>query len=414
MISQIATFFKVKNNLKKSREELEELQFKKLKKLLIHSYDTIPYYKRLFDKANITPEDITSLDDISKIPITTKKDLQKLAKEEIVSSIYIHKKLVENRTGGSTGIPLLMYADSHTKYLNNALKLRKFFMNGYKLHWNIGVFTQNLTPKKKIHHLLGMHKEVGIPGKESLKKQVEILSKKQVLFLFGMVSRITEVAEYILENNISLSPKKGIISTSENLTTQDIKLIKNAFGVKPSNSYESEEFANIACQCQEQGGLHVDMDAVIVQTRNSQKTGSAVITGLDNFAMPLIRYEIGDIISLSNSSCSCGRNTQMIKKIVGRTNSYVILPSGKKIPGENIETGALSYSDEIQQYQICQNKDLSLTISIVPKKNVKVDQQKIINKISQTYEKIPVKIKLVKNILPLPSGKRQIFVSNIK
>lgn len=412
MIEQFLAYLKVRNNLKKSRKQLEALQLKKLKKIVIHAYEYVPYYRKLFDGVNLKPKDIQTLDDLKKIPITTKKTLKSLTKKDKVSKKYAGVKLFKHETSGSTGVPLVLFKLRKSLHVDAAIKLRKFFMNGYKLWWGIGHYTQNSSAKKKWFHKVGIHQEITVAGRDTFENQIKILQRKNIKLLTGMPSRLSEVARYILNNDVVLPRKKVIIAQSETLTNKDRRLIKKAYGVDPVTSYESHEFANIACECPEHKGLHVMMDAVIVETRDDKLTGSAIITDLLNEVMPLIRYEIGDVITLQKTPCTCSRATQMMKKVEGRTNTYFVLPSGKKISGENVDSGALS-SSSIEQYQIHQEKDNSLTIHIILGKNKKVFEKQIIKKMKSKLENIPIRIKIVKKIKKLHSGKRQTFVPYI-
>ena len=414
MFGQLIEYFKVRNNLNLSTGKLEKLQNKKLQQTITNAYNNVKYYRKLFDEAGITPADIKTVNDLNKIPITTRATFQNLSKKDFLSKKQFNKKLFEDSTSGSTGQPLIIYKTKKAININHAIKLRKYFLNNYNIFWKTGGFFQNARPAKKWFHLLGIHHEIGIRGCESLTKQIKLLQQQDIKFLRGMPSRITEVARYILEKNIKVPKKEGIICVSEVLTSKDRDIMKKAFGVEPSNSYESIEFVNIACECQKHEGLHVMMDAVVVQVKGDKQTGEAIITDLTNEAMPLIRYELGDIITLQNEPCSCKRMTQMIKRVQGRTNSYFALPSGKKISGENAGAGALSGCIEIEQYQIHQEKDKSLTIHYIPKKNKTVPENEIRKAISCNYENIKVQFKKVRQLTKLPSGKRQMFVSHLK
>jgi phenylacetate-CoA ligase len=396
------------------KERLEAFQWNKTKAMLEHAYATVPYYTKLFDQAKIKPQDIKTRADMHKIPITTKKDLLSLKKEDIVSSLYLHKQLEVVSTSGTTGVPFKKYVPLETTNIAHATKLRKFVMNSYKLTWKIGSFTHFYPTKKKWFHSLRLHRMINIFAKDSLQQQIDLLAKKNPEFFSTMPSRLVELAKYAREHQIVLTRPQAILCDSETLTPHDRKLIEDSWHVNPSSSYESREFPNIACECPAHKGFHVDMDLVLLETKNGKLKGSAIITDLTNKAMPLIRYEIGDVIEFSHNPCSCGRNTQMLKEVAGRTNDFFVLPSGKKIAGAYAITKKLYECHAVQQFRVHQHKDKSLEVFIVKKEGETIPAKEIIKDIKTENENIAVKITYVDDLPPLPSVKRQYFTTDLR
>jgi phenylacetate-CoA ligase len=117
----------------RSPAELESIQLEKLKALVHHAYHNVTYYRRLFDQSGLKPEDIQSLQDLSKIPLTTRKTLQSLPQQEIIAKGVDLKRCLNLRTSGSTGMPLNIFVDSREVALRWLFYRRMYFANGGRL-----------------------------------------------------------------------------------------------------------------------------------------------------------------------------------------------------------------------------------------------------------------------------------------
>ena len=151
--------------------------------------------------------------------------------------------------------------------------------------------------------------------------------------LYGYPSMIHKFAAYSLERGIALRPPEIIVSHAENLYEEYRSVFQNVFpGVPIINQYWSTE-ANIAETCPH-GHLHIDEDTVICEVTDQDENGvgNLFITNLFSYALPLIRYKIGDRVKLSIQKCTCGRNTQVIEYIEGREIEYIDLPDGRQHP----------------------------------------------------------------------------------
>jgi len=175
----------------------------------------------------------------------------------------------------------------------------------------------------------------------------------------------------------------GIISTAMPLHDYQRKAIEQALGTPVTNRYGCEEVSLIACQCERHQGLHVAAESVYVETasggrqpadsepiqradaRRSPNTGPLLVTDLVNFAMPLIRYQIGDVATLSDTPCSCGRGLPVLEKVEGRDADYVVTPSGSLISGISLTENFAVLIKGAAQVQIIQETITHLRVRMV-------------------------------------------------
>jgi phenylacetate-CoA ligase len=136
--------------------------------------------------------------------------------------------------------------------------------------------------------------------------------------------------------------------------------IESVFGCRVTNRYGCEEVSLIACECSEHRGLHVNADSIVVETvvdgrpARPGEPGSIVITDLSNFAMPLIRYRIGDVAELTDRRCPCGRGLPLLESIQGREADYVVTSDGRMISGISLTENFALHVPGVAQIQFVQ------------------------------------------------------------
>src|SRR3989338_11717094 len=138
MLRKAYYFAKLWKNQWMKEEDLRRLQTKKMRAMIKHAYETVPYYNKLFKSNGLNPEDIKELKDLNKIPITT-KEMLKHAGKSLLSRKYRPSNLIIHTTGGSTGKPVAIYDTKESMDISRASKLRTFIANGYRLNQKIAV-----------------------------------------------------------------------------------------------------------------------------------------------------------------------------------------------------------------------------------------------------------------------------------
>ena len=373
--------FHVLNQMEESQwydhKKIKELQWEKIKNIIMHSYSNIPYYKHTFMKAGITPDDINSFDDLKRIPVLTKNDLRNeqhalLSKKN--NSIY-----TKYSTSGSTNVPSVVYADRNSEAYRHAAVFRSYrwigFDAGDKIarFWGTQLdFKKNINDKIKDLLLNRITFSTKSLDHNSLLSYYNNLIRYRPKAIYGFSSAVFEFAQFLKSQNLPVEKTgiKGIIVTGERILPFQRELIEDVFKCKVFNNYACEEFATIAFECP-QNNLHLMSENVYVEVEKAEDdtaNGNLLITDLNNYLMPLIRYRIGDIGNISYENCSCGRGLPVLKEISGRTVDFIKTPDGKIIHGISFDYLPKYFLNEIKQFQIIQEHTDVITVNLVKDK----------------------------------------------
>jgi len=418
-IRKIYFLWKIYQNQFKSKAALQQLQLHRLKHIIAHAYATVPYYRSLFREAGISPEDIRGLDDIKKIPITKKEDLQAQGLEQRLSSLYSRDQLVHFKTGGSTGKILDIFTNKAADDMRGANILRTYYANGYRPTDKLGILQFDPVQQKWFYKLGFMHK-LEIPYQMPLKDQVELLQKENPEVLMGYPSRLSLIAQAISDSSIPGITPRLIFTNSETLNDKSKKDIVAAFGVQPVNVYDCWEFANIAWECERHEGLHINSDLFYVEiggasgNASGKEPGEFIITDFFNRAMPFIRYASGDMGIKTDRMCSCGRGLPLIEKVIGRTVEKMIFSDGTaQIPTTPIAQIMINMTG-IREYQTVQYKKGEIEMRVVPDERYTPDTpDKLKQRLYEVFPLEKVVITSVDAISRTPAGKLKTFISHI-
>jgi phenylacetate-CoA ligase len=406
-----------------SRERIIEFQTQKLRKLLKHAVNS-SYYNKLVKEIAI-PIDKFSLTDLKKLPILTKDIIRKEKQNLIAADI---KKLYLNSSGGSTGEPLNFYQDKNYKQHSYATMLLIQKMCGWdfgdriarlwgapkdrpKLKDKIAYFFQNT----RFYDTFNM-------SEENMIKYHYDMEKFKPDIIISYASSIYLLAKFLEKKNIKpIYPKISIITSAETLYPHMRETIERIFNVKVFDQYGSREVSSIACECEFHSGLHIFMDNVIVECIDPitgeevwDRPGELLITDLNNYGMPFIRYKIGDMGILRKEKCKCGRNTLLLKRVIGRTTDNFILKNGRIVHGEYF-THLFYGLEGIKEFQFVQEKIDRFILYIVKDENFDVN---IINKLEQEIKNVVGKdsqldILFVESVPKTPTGKYRFTISKI-
>ncbi|MBI1877047.1 MAG: phenylacetate--CoA ligase family protein, partial [Chloroflexi bacterium] len=361
--------------------KIEALQMRKLKALLEHAYAHVPFYQRRFDELGVRPDHIQSPQDLAGLPILTKRHIQEHL-DELLAQGVDKNRLLESRTGGSTGHPLTFYQDrAHEAWLLADL-LRSNRMGGYQLGmrwaylWGSDYDAQphkgwrGFVRDRLIYNALWIN--TFDLTKDTLLHAVEQLVRWQPQIIVAYVSSATLLARLIQEKGITGIQPQAIQTSAEVLTPEDRCLLEEAFACPVFNRYGCREVGNIAHECDKHEGLHILADNNLVEVVDDAgqpappgMPGRIIVTNLNNYAMPFIRYEVGDTGALSPNTCSCGRGLPLLDSVEGRTIDVIVAPSGKLIHGAFFNT-LLWKLTGLYQFRIIQETPADLCLQLVP------------------------------------------------
>ena len=316
--------------------ELEELQTKRLRAIIKHAYDNTEFYHRKFKSAGIGPEDIRTVDDLKKVPFTTKSEVREHSTGSMLAKGVDLKQCMVTETSGSTGIPTKVVYDSYANDFSKAINLRSHFENGLKPWSRWAIFGDpHHFQKTNWFQKFGLLSPNWISVFDPVEKQIEYLQKFKPDVLSGYASSIYLLSQAIEEKGIKGIAPKVVISTSEILDLGTRDYINSIFNVKMVDHFGCVELNRTAWECSEHTGYHIDSDAVVMEfvqegmNVSAGERGEIVYTGLFNYAMPLIRYNIEDVGVPSDEVCVCGRGLPLMKLIEGRSDSFMQTPDGR-------------------------------------------------------------------------------------
>lgn len=412
-----------------SLKQKEQYHEKKLKKILLHAYNNIPYYNKVLTKCKVVVDGIVYLENFDKIPVLTKDIIRKEWKN-LYSKDYKKRKPYENTSGGSTGEPVRFIQDKKYDEWNIAnkiwIKLRVGQEIGNKELRFWGSERDLLDGKEKLsirlRNWLYNRKEFNTfkMSEKEMNNYIIQWNKYKPFWVESYVQSIYEFAKFIKGKKIKIySPKNGILTSAGTLYPQMKELIEEVFRCNVYNRYGSREVGLIACSCKKNNELDLNISQNHIEILNDklepvkpEKMGKIYVTGLNNYSMPMIRYDIGDIGEFS-------KKWSWLKKIEGRKMSICKTSSGKKIPAEFFIhfVGVVYNHGGIKKFQVIQKDYNLIEIKVIldKKKQFELDKENINKAIKlEMGNDCKIKWNFVKDIPPLKNGKYEYVRSEIR
>jgi len=403
-----------------SKEELHNLQKEKLKKLLLHCVKYVPAYEPYKYLIPLINEDPFGA--LSEFPILTKQQVNK----HMNDLIYINadrSRLIPNRTGGSTGEPVRFFIDRPTSEYSEAARWRGLSW------WDINIGDKclmvwgNPLELNKRENLIYNMKERFLKNiifisafslnPQAIEKYSKMINLQKPRYFYGYASALYLLAQLMMKKNIKLKYKlTGIVSTSETLYDFQRETIEKVFDCPVINEYGARDAGIIAYECP-CGKMHLSAENMIVEILDietkkrvgSGQTGLVVVTDLNNYSMPRIRYLLGDVAALSEEDCNCGRSLPVIEKIEGREDDIFISLNGNYVHGVYFCNLARNYSS-IRQFQVIQKTRSDILLKIIKSDNFNESEiQSYINEIHKIMGPVNIKVEYTDIIEPTASGK---------
>lgn len=395
---------------KMNRSDMSALQLDRLKKAAKRVYANVPFYKKQFDEAGLRPDDIRSLDDIRKIPGTYKKDFADnypfgLFAAPLDDIVRIHA------SSGTTGKPKIVGYTQNDIDVWSELLARNFAMVGltrkdiFQNAVNYGFFTGGLG----IHYGIEKLGAMAVPsGTGNTLRQLEMMIDFGVTALHCTPSYALYLAETAVEHDLvdKLKLKTGVLG-AEPWSGNMRKSIEDMLGIKAYDSYGlSEMFGpGIAFECPEQDGLHIWDDHFLVEVldKNGEQVsegekGELVLTSLTREGLIMMRYHTGDITTLLEPECECGRATTRISRMVGRADDMMVIRGINVFPTQ-IQDVISRIPEVSNQFQIVLTQNSKkmdeITVQVELEQNAFTDD---LMKVEEIQAKVAEKLQVVLNI----------------
>ena len=367
--------------LKKSREEIESIQLRKIKRIVQIAYKKSVFYHQYYKNSGFHPSMLKEYTDIQKIPIVKRATLKNSPIETILTTKEL-SKLHLHTTSGSSGIPLKFYYTSYEDILKNYGVLRAYLMMGMKLRDRTVALRDPIDIRSSaLYEKMGFipYDYYNIYDSTSDIYNRICMNYNEIDVLKGMPSDLLNLCYEIRRGTKKFPKVKLLISDSEVLDDFSRKYISDTIGVDVLDFYGSVENGCIAFQLKGSNKYFLNEDQVMVENENlSAIVGDAIITNLRNTTFPIIRYQIGDIIEFGNGKSDLKDiNLKTIKRIQGKYLDFIILPD-KTILSPHVPKQELTYLEGIKKFQIIQKDYDNIVVKIEKDINYTKSTEKLI------------------------------------
>jgi len=410
---------RIRRNIQLRPAELRTLQTRKIRALVKHCYDHVPYYRSLFKEAALRPEDVKSIDDLDKIPSTSKNDIRNAPLTEITASNIDLSECWTSRTSGTTGIPMSIYWNMKARVSSwiqtyiwqlrcgDRMTDRRVVLAGWmpsppRLLQKIGIF-----PTKRVSPL------------DDLQTQIEQIRKYGPETMIAWPSCVAPLCTEVVEKNPYGINLRLVFTGGELLDERTRDLVKQAFEVELFDIYGASEVGGISRECVEHTDYHIMSDMVVVEiTEDGRRVsageeGEVTVTNLDNYAMPFLRYNLEDLGIVTGDECACGCCFPLMRIASGRISDVIHLASGRTVSAQRAIFD-LNQIEGVKQFQVTQEKTGFLKVMIVKdsrSNNDTCDEIKALFR--QRLGSIEVDVTIVDKIQRGRTGKLTPFITKV-
>lgn len=404
-------------------EELIKFRNDALVAFVRSAASTVPYYRRMFARLKLQPNDIKSPDDLLGLPTLDKATVRREASFFLNPIISVRSKDTAH-TSGTTGSSLRFPQTQSAIARQWAIWWRYRRWHSISLHTPCAYFGgRTVVPPAQLEPPFW---RFNLPGRQILfsgyhlndrtvAAYVDLLRRLRPPWFHGYPSSIALLASLMLDKGLDIGYQVSQVTTgAENLLPAQVEAIERAFGIRPRQHYGmAEGVANIS-EC-ERGRLHVDEDFAFTEfiRSNEGSLGTRIIgTNFSNPAFPLIRYDVGDTAETSEEACQCGRPGRIVARLDGRLEDYVVLANGTRVGRLDHVFKDLS---AVQEAQIVQRRIGEITVRIVPNQQYSSEHRDIL--IYELRERlgdgVDITIELVSKLERSVTGKLRFVVSEV-
>jgi phenylacetate-CoA ligase len=414
--------------------EIRELQWRRLKALLQYAYENTDFYQQYFTSAKLSPADIQHPEDLLRLPVTDKQTYRAHSRQILARHIR-EADLAPSYTSGSSGEPFRFYLDPVTEAAHTAAA---FVLNKEAMGispWDrINELVLKVQPKNPVGLTAGAPRgrslslkgllaseHVGISTNDITPAHIgtiaQIIQCRNLRAVYGYSSSVFSLARYLSAR--PPAPKmQYAITIAEGLLRQQRDCISEVFGCPVYQDYSASECMRMGFECTCRNGYHMDLYNYYFEYLDGSEyarddsAAEIVVTNLNNYVFPFIRYKVGDRGEPCRGACRCGIPLPVMRTLSGRSSDLITTPTGKDITPESF-TVFFEYLDRyIRQFQVVQSARDALVIRIVPTEQMRDDiRGQIQEKIRALVEaSMTVQVACVSEIALEATGKRRFVV----
>ncbi len=391
----LAVLRELERNERLPPHEIEALQFRSLAVVLGHACQTVPYYRDRPAYRRLLEGGVVDADGWRRLPVLSREDLQNAGPAAASTAVpQDHLPVMELLTSGSTGRPVRCLTTRVTNLFWHTITLRDHVWHDRdstrKLVAIRAEGNETIPPGGKTLSGWGSAIEAVFPNgacamlgsSNDIAHQARWLVDQDPAYLLSLPSNLVALARHFLATGTRLPGLRGITTYGETVGTDVRAACRAAWGVEVSDIYSSQEVGYIAVQCPLTEVLHVQSESVYVEILDDDdrpcapgEAGRVVVSTLHNYAMPLLRYEVGDVAQYGPAGCACGRTLPSLERVVGRRRNMLQLPTGERmwprLPARQWSPAAPS----IRQLQVVQDRLDHLEARIVATRPLTAEEE---------------------------------------
>lgn len=412
-------------------DKLKKHQNRHLRKVIKNAYDTVPYYHHKFRSMGIRPRDIKTLKDLNKLPILRKDEIRKNLRG-IISSQSNMNELRVLSTSGSTGLPLRVFISMDEDDYRKAKHLTANIFCGQRPRDRYVTITSpsHFGEVPKLLRTIGVYDRAFVSVFDEVGTQISKIEKLRPNVLAGYSSSLLLLAREVQKKATKTIKPRFILGGAELIDHLSRRFVEQVFDVPFYDQYAIVELDRVAWQCTAKSQYHIDADSIIVQflDRNGEEVsagerGEIICTSLFNYAMPFIRYAVGDMGIASDDECACGIKLPLMKVIEGRKDSLLVLPDGRQLSPRTFTVAMNMFhsTKDVEQFRVIQRKANRFEIHIKMKSRMtdeKAMEEELVAHLEKmlnvTKDDLAFDVRFVDDIPIDKTGKFSAVVSKIK
>lgn len=415
-------------NERRPPDDLARKQDAAVRDLIDHAFEKVPYYRDVMRERKIEPGDIRGVADLRRLPILT-KDVLRTQLERLVSTDQRPGELRTGNSSGTTGSPVTVLWDRRVEVANNAANWRARRWAGFDfgtpyaslLGRTIVPITRSAPPFWRWN----------APWRQLLLSSFHLHEKNLPLYLDAMRARRCQFLDaypstaYILARHLVESgttfPLRAVVCSSETLLPVQRAAIEQAFACRVFDVFSQAERVLFAMECEKHDGLHVQPEFGVHEIVDDDgealpegQFGRIVATGLQNYGMPLIRYDVGDVSAAMGGPCGCGRTLPRMAAVTTKAEDIVVTPEGRFISSSTL-THPFKPMVRIEKSQIVQETPDRVTVRIVRRPGYTDDDtRQLVTALGERLgPSVAIDVQFMEDIPRGPSGKFRWVVSKV-
>jgi phenylacetate-CoA ligase len=407
-------------------ERMERLQRYRLRKIIRHAYETVPFYRQAMDERGLRPGDFRTVDDLAKLPLIDGLMVQRNVEAFLSTRYNEDSRVVLHSSGSSSGIRRGIYWDKTSFLAQRAIAVRDQVVVtsivGNRPHVSVHIvapgsdtyvvraFLQSSTLNRRgygQHHI--------VPPEQPFELVAERLNSVQPQLVASNSSYAEQFFRFLADRQMSITPPRVWIYGADMLSARGKDLIENTFGCPTYSTYRATEALRLGFQCEQRQGFHLNVDLCSLRivdeagrTLAPGELGEVVISNLHNRAMVLLNYRLDDWGVMAQEPCSCGRSLPLLERLEGRSSEILQLADGRIISSLSLDASCYDALKPTLQVQIVHPAPGHIRWRIVPSSGADPDtlRRDLLERCRVVLgEDTKVEVEFVDEIPSTPQGK---------